>query len=269
MGFGQLIEHTQVFLLILVRVYALLRISPLLSSRTTPGIVRVGLSFFTAVAVLPGVLAVGYPIPESGLQYALLLAGEALVGIITGFTLVLVYSAFQLAGQFFSLQMGFGASQVFDPLAQIQIPVMGQFLYLIAMFTFVSVDGFQKIFLYGVERSITTVRAVDFVYGKDYILRTLFSGLGRIFEQGLVIAFPILGTLILVSITMGLLAKAAPQMNLLMLGFPIAIGVAFVVILLIAPILVETFAKIIDGSFESISRFFAAAKAGAAQGAAP
>jgi len=262
MGFVQLVENAQVFLLVLVRVYAILRISPLLSSGATPGIVRAGLSFFTAAAVLPGVLAVGYPIPEVGLHYALLLAGEAMVGIITGFTLVLVYASFQLAGQFFSLQMGFGASQVFDPLAQIQIPVMGQFLNLIAMFTFVSVGGFQKIFLYGVERSITTVRAVDFVVGKDFILRTLFSGLGRIFEQGLVIAFPILGTLCLISITMGLLAKAAPQMNLLMLGFPVAISVAFIVILLISPILVETFSKIVDGSFDTILRIFSAARGG-------
>jgi len=262
MGFGELINYAQVFLLILVRVYAILRISPLLSSGTTPGIARVGLSFFTAVAVLPGVLEAGYPIPGDGLSYALLLAGEAMVGIITGFTLVIAYASFQLAGQFFSLQMGFGASQVYDPLAQIQIPVMGQFLNLLAMFTFVSVGGFQKIFLYGVERSITTVRAVDFVIGKDFILRTLFSGLGRIFEQGLIIAFPILGTLFLVSVTMGLLAKAAPQMNLLMLGFPIAISVAFVVILLIAPLLVNTFSKIIDGSFETVLKLFGAVRGG-------
>ena len=139
---------------------------------------------------------------------------------------------------------------------------MGQFLNLLAMFTFVSVGGFQKIFLYGVERSITTVRAVDFVIGKDFILRTLFSGLGRIFEQGLIIAFPILGTLFLVSVTMGLLAKAAPQMNLLMLGFPIAISVAFVVILLIAPLLVNTFSKIIDGSFETVLKLFGAVRGG-------
>jgi flagellar biosynthetic protein FliR len=59
---------------------------------------------------------------------------------------------------------------------------------------------------------------------------------------------------------MGLLAKAAPQMNLLMLGFPIAISVAFVVILLITPLLVNTFSKIIDGGFNTILRVFAAAR---------
>jgi len=61
---------------------------------------------------------------------------------------------------------------------------------------------------------------------------------------------------------MGLLAKAAPQMNLLMLGFPIAISVAFVVILLIAPLLVQTFSKIIDGGFETVLKIFAAANGG-------
>ncbi len=260
MGFEEIIRYAQVFLLVLARVYAMLRISPLLSSDSTPGIVRTGLSFFTAVAVLPGVIEAGYPIPGDGLSYALLLLGEAMIGIITGFTLVIAYASFQLAGEFFSLEMGFSASQVLDPLAQIEVPLMGQFLNLIAMFTFLSVGGFQKIFLFGVERSITNVRAVDLVLGKDIILRTMFSGLGQIFQQGLIIAFPIMGTLFLVSVAMGLLAKAAPQMNLLMLGFPIAISVAFVVILLIAPLLVNTFGKIIDGSFDTIFKLFAAVR---------
>jgi flagellar biosynthesis protein FliR len=256
MGFEQIVEYAQIFLLILVRVFAILRIAPLLSSGSTPGIVRVGLSFFTAFAVLPGVIEAGYPIPADGLSYALLIAGEAMIGIITGFVLVLVYGSFLVAGQFFSLQMGFGASQVYDPLAQIQIPLMGQFLNLIAMFVFVSIGGFQKVFLFGVERSVTAVRAIDLVLGKDYILRTLFTGLGRIFEQALVIAFPILGTLFLVSVTMGLLAKAAPQMNLLMLGFPIAITVAFTVLMLILPQLIETFSGILDSGFETMLRVF-------------
>ncbi|MBT3275007.1 MAG: flagellar biosynthetic protein FliR [Spirochaetales bacterium] len=264
MNFEEIIEFAQIFLLVLVRVFAILRISPLISSGSTPGIVRAGLSFFTAAAVFPGVLEAGYPIPDDGLSYALLVGGEALVGIITGFFLVLAYSSFLLAGQFFSLQMGFGASQVYDPLAQIQIPLMGQFINILAMYIFVGTGGFQKIFLFGVERSIASVRAIDFVIGKDYILRTIFGGLARIFEQAMIIAFPILGTLFLVSMTMGLLAKAAPQMNLLMLGFPIAISVAFLIMFLTIPFLVESFGRVIDASFEGILRIFAAGAAGAA-----
>lgn len=184
----------------------------------------------------------------------LLVVGEALVGIVMGFFLTLIYSGFQLAGQFYSLQMGFSASEVFDPLAQIEIPIMGQFLNLIAMLIFLTLGGFQKIFLTGVLRSFQAMRAVDLVIHRDSLFSMIFSGMTRLFEQSLIIAFPILGTLFLVSVTMGLLAKAAPQMNLLMLGFPLAIGTAFLVLLVILPILADVFAAVIDYSFEELLR---------------
>lgn len=254
MALNLLVEHAQLFLLIFARVLALVWIAPLISSGSVPRIARIGLALFAAVTVFPWVLQQGYPIPDTGLAYAALVLGEALVGFILGFYLVLIYSAFLIAGQFFSLQMGFGASQVFDPLSQIQIPIMGQFLNLIAMFIFVTIGGFQRIFLVGVYRSFQAARAVDFITEKDYILRTMFRSLSLLFEQALIISFPILGTLVLVSISMGLLAKAAPQMNLLMMGFPVAIGVAFLVILLALPFIVEGFSNIIDLSFHNLMK---------------
>jgi flagellar biosynthesis protein FliR len=247
-----LINYTQIYLLVLARVFALLRTAPMTSSSNIPSMVRIGLTLFCSIVVLPGVIEAGYPIPDTGLGYAALVIGEAMVGIVLGFFLNLVFAAFLAAGQFFSLQMGFGASQVYDPLAQVEIPVMGQFMNLIAMLVFVTTGGFRKIFLYGVDGSFRVLRAVDLVAGHDFVVRTLLSGLGRMFEQALIISFPIFGTLILVYVTMGLLAKAAPQMNLLMLGFPIAIGVAFVLLVLTVPLLMEVFAKIIDASFEGM-----------------
>lgn len=252
MDFSELIDNTQVFLLVLARVFAMLRLAPISSSTNVPRIARIALSFFCAVLVLPAVLDGGYTVPASGAAYILLLIGEAMVGIVLGFFLTVVFSAFLVAGQFFSLQMGFGASQVFDPLAQVQIPVMGQFLNIIAMFVFISTGGLQKIFLFGVEGSFAALRAIDLVGSSDFVLRTMISGLGKLFEQALIIAFPILGTLILVYVTMGLLAKAAPQMNLLLLGFPIAISAAFLILFLTLPLLMGVISRIIDASFAGI-----------------
>ncbi|MCF7928016.1 MAG: flagellar biosynthetic protein FliR [Spirochaetales bacterium] len=255
MEFGVLsgiVVQAQLFFLIFARIFALIQISPLLSSRAIPQVAKIGLSLFVSSTILPWVADMGYIIPESGLIYAMLLLGEVLVGLALGFLLVLIYAAFQVAGQFFSLQMGFGASQVFDPMAQIRLPLMGQFLNLVAMFVFVSIEGFQRIFLVGVYRSFEAVRAIDFVTERQSFFRLIFSGLSTLFEQALVISFPILGTLFLIHVTMGLLAKAAPQMNLLMLGFPIAIMVAFLILFLSMPFIMETFGRIIDGSFFGI-----------------
>ena len=252
MDFAELIDNTQVFLLVFARVFAMLRLAPITSSTNVPRIARIALAFFCAVLVLPSVLDEGYTVPASGAAYVFLLVGEAMVGIVLGFFLTVVFSAFLVAGQFFSLQMGFGASQVFDPLAQVQIPVMGQFLNIIAMFVFITTGGLQKIFLFGVQGSFAALRAIDLVESSDFVFRTMISGLGKLFEQALIIAFPILGTLILVYVTMGLLAKAAPQMNLLLLGFPIAISSAFLILLLTLPLLMGVISRIIDASFAGI-----------------
>jgi flagellar biosynthetic protein FliR len=175
-----------------------------------------------------------------------------MIGIILGFFLNIIFAVFQVAGQFFSLQMGFGASQVFDPLAQIQIPLMGQFLNIAGMFTFLVISGAQKLLLVGVYRSFQSIRAVDLVAGRSYLLSLFLRSLGELFVNSLTIAFPILGTLLLVSVTMGLLAKAAPQMNLLMMGFPIAIGTALIVIAAATPFLIGAFSRLLEGGFEQL-----------------
>jgi flagellar biosynthesis protein FliR len=234
----------------------MLQIAPLFSSSAIPAIARVGFAMFLAGIIFPAVMLVGYTIPDNIVNYFLLVIGEALIGIIIGFYLVVIFAGFQLAGQFFSLQMGFGASQVFDPLAQIEIPLVGQFLNLVAMFVFLIISGFTKFLIVGVQKSFLSIRAIDLVIGRNVLFELFSTRLGKLFENALTIAFPVLGTLFLISVSMGLLAKAAPQMNLLMLGFPLAIGAAFLILFFCMPFLIELFARIIDLSFEGIAELF-------------
>ncbi len=72
------------------------------------------------------------------MDYVLVVAGEVLIGLTLGFLLSMIFAVFQTAGQFFSLQMGFGASEVFDPLAQVELPLMGELLNLVALLVFIS-----------------------------------------------------------------------------------------------------------------------------------
>lgn len=258
--FGTFVEQSQLFFLIFARIFALLAVSPLTNSSSIPNLARVSLALLASFLVFPGVFESGYPIPQQGLQYFLLILGEALVGILTGFFLVLVFAVFQLAGQLFSLQMGFGASQVFDPLSQIQIPLVGQFLNIIGMLIFVTISGFQQLFMIGVARSFEALRAVDLVLIREDIALEIMSRLSRLFEHALIIAFPILGTLFLIYVGMGLLGKAAPQMNLLILGFPISIFVAFLILMVAMPILAEAFERVINEGFELILRMYRGAE---------
>ncbi len=250
-----LLQNLELFILIFVRIFALISIAPLLSSTGLPGIAKVGLALFTAMVVFPWVAEQGYIIPQSGFAYAMVMVGEIVIGLILGFMLTVIYSAFLLSGQLYSMQMGFGASMVYDPLAQIQIPLMGQFINLMAMLIFVIVGGFQKIFLMGVLKSFESIKAVDLLYMTDPLLKMILRSLTILFEQALIIAFPVLGVLMLISVSMGLLAKAAPQMNLLMLGFPIKISMAFLMLFLAMPFIVEAFNRVIDSSFYELMNF--------------
>lgn len=252
MSLEALLVQAQLFLLIFARVAGLVFTAPLLSGNAVPSMVKAGLSLLTAAALVPWVG--GYPIPDSGTLYAALVLGEALIGITLGFILNIIYSTFQLAGQLFSLQMGFAASQVYDPMAQMELPLVGQFLYLVAMLVLLSVHGLQKIFLVGVYRSFQATTAYTFLERREQLGMLMITSLGDLFSNALIIALPIMGTLFLVSVSMGLLAKAAPQMNLLMLGFPINIGMAFILLFLLMPFLVEAFERIIDFGFVEIAR---------------
>lgn len=248
-----LLNNFRLFLLVFARLAALFEVAPLFSSEAIPQPAKLGFALFATVLVLPWIAAAGYPLPAATGQYLLLVAGEALIGLIMGFFLNLIFAVFQAAGQYFSLQIGFGASEVFDPLAEIEIPLMGQFLNVVGMLTFLVVSGAQKLVLVGVYRSFQAVRAADLVAGRGFLTGELVASIGRLFADALTISFPILGTLLLVSVAMGLLAKAAPQMNLLLMGFPFSIGVAFLIMVLAMPFLVGSISRVVDGGFEALS----------------
>jgi flagellar biosynthetic protein FliR len=254
-----LVTNIRLFLLIFFRIIALVELAPLISSSSIPQLAKIGMAFFVSAAVFPSVLA-GHPaIPTGALDYGLLVLGEVGIGLLLGFLLNLIFGAFQLAGELFSLQMGFSASMVFDPQSQVEVPLMGEFLNLVAMLVFITTGGMTKFLLVGVERSFRYLTAMDLVTHREGIMSLLINGLVGLFQSALTIAFPILGTLLLVSIALGLLARAAPQMDILTMGFPISIGVSFILLFATMPFLMTAMERIIDGSFQSLSGFITTA----------
>jgi flagellar biosynthetic protein FliR len=245
----EIIAAAPVFLLIAVRALAMIETAPLLSSETIPQVAKIALAGFSAYAAFPTALAAGWNVEISSLSFVFLVAGEAIIGIIIGFFLTIIFSAFSTAGQFFSLQMGFGASETFDPLSQIENPLMGQYLNLVAMLVFLSMGGFRELFLGGFWRSIQSISILSLVNGREGVVRMLLAGLSRLFLDAMIISMPILGTLFLTSLATGLISKAAPQINILSEGFPISITVAFILIAATMPFMVEAFSRVVDAGF--------------------
>ena len=282
---NNILSYGPVFLLIAARAVAMIETAPLLSSDAIPQTAKLALAGFTAFAVMPtasmfmvegtaagmaGVSGVGaISLPGAGgilsdlrfepfsFRFLLLLIGEGIIGIIIGFFLTIIFAAFATAGQFFSLQMGFGASETFDPLAQVENPLMGQYLNLVSMLVFLVVGGFRELFLGGFWRSVQSINIVLLIEGRDHVIGLVTSGLSRLFMDAIVISLPILGTLFLTSLATGLISKAAPQINILSEGFPISITTAFILIFASLPFMTEAFARVIDSGFASIQGLYA------------
>jgi flagellar biosynthetic protein FliR len=259
----ELLLNAPVFLLLFARSIAMIEVAPLLSSESVPQTAKISLALFAAFAVFPSAAAqpdwMELPGMTDGvfsLGYALLIAGEGIIGIIIGFFMTIIFAAASSAGQFFSLQMGFGASETFDPLAQIENPLMGQFLNLVAMLTFLVMGGMRDMFLGGFAASVKSLNVVELVNGRENVIFMLSGGLARLFLNAIVISMPVLGTLLLTSLATGLISKAAPQINILSEGFPISISVAFILIMATMPFMVEALGRVLDGGFRSLQDLY-------------
>ena len=254
---SEILNAAPLFLLLAVRALALIETSPLLSGESNPQVARVALAGFAAYAAFPSAQAIDTQGLELvSLSFLLLLAGEAIIGIILGFFVTMIFSAFSTAGQFFSLHMGFSIVETMDPLSQTENPLMGQYLNLVAMMVFLSMNGFRELFLGGFWRSVQSINITSLVAGRETVGSMLFSGLSRLFLDAMVISLPILGTLFLTTLATGLISKAAPQINILTEGYPISVTVAFLLILAILPFMVQAFSRVIDAGFSTLETLY-------------
>lgn len=252
--FDPILLKAPIFFLVAVRVFAMILTTPLLSMQAVPRIAKITLAGSIAFLVMPDAYPGLANIDSFSLHYVLLLVGEGLLGIITGFFISMVFSTFSSAGQFFSYQMGFGASEVYDALAQIENPLLGQYLNLIAMLVFLQINGFQTLFFGGIFRSFQALNCFSLISAKGVFVAFFLKGLTSLFLNAMVIALPVVGTLFLITVAMGLLSKAAPQMNLLSEGFPITILVTFFLLSIALPVMINLFIQIMEQGFLSFEQ---------------
>lgn len=257
----EILSQAPVFLLIFARIFAMLLVLPMFSMRSASRVAKVALAGYIAFFIF-GTCDLSYYLPyiaqdgSFSMEFFLILIGEVLIGIILGFFITMIFSAFSTAGQFLAFQMGFSAASSYDSLSQVENPLMGQFFNLIAMLVFMQTHWFQKLFLQGLVTSFSSLNAISIVQSTESIVKFVISGLSSLFVDALVISLPVMGSLFLISICTGLLTKAAPQMNLLSEGFPIMIMLAFVIIAFILPDMIDFFVRSFEKGFADLFDFF-------------
>ena len=228
------LEQFHIFLLVLLRVGALLVVAPIFGHRLYLARAKVGMALAISLVIFPSVSQVGLNVPEGFLPYALVLVREVIMGIVLGFSVLLLFMSIQFAGQLAGLQMGFGIVNVIDPQSQDQISIIGQFLNILAILLILCLDG-HHIILNGLKASFDVVPLGGVVL-KASIVEKMIVLTSSLFTIAIKISAPILISLFLVSVAMGVLARTVPQMNVFIVGFPVQLAVGIFVLVSSLPL---------------------------------
>lgn len=241
--------------LITVRILVILSFTPIVSASQTPFFIRVVLAIVFAYIVRNS-LGVEFNNPPTDLvSFLILLVGEALIGVIIGFYIQMVFLLLSIISEFFSTQMGLRAAQVLNPLTGVSSMVISQFFSILVMMVFLASYTLQRIFYYGITQSFYALNAGMLFQQQDSsYLGMLFYGFSKLFERSFIIAFPMFIALLIVNVGVGLLGKVAPQMNILVLGLPIQVGLGILLLIFFLPTIVHTMEGMFDDMIHMITR---------------
>jgi flagellar biosynthetic protein FliR len=244
------------YILILIRVFAMFAFTPVFSNDVVP--VRTKAFLAGAIALVCVAFleqAITFQPSQNLIQFGFYVINETLVGFCIGFVVLIFFTIYQTADQFFSFQIGFGISSVYDPLSQVQISITGQLQTLFGFLVFINLGG--------LEQSIKAVIESYKAFGIGGIQNTievfpslLTKGFVDSFRIAAQVALPIIATLFIVTASLGLLARFAPQMNLMMIGFPLYILIGLMFLIMYAPVLFGITGNVMSDVFGLLFKIF-------------
>ena len=237
------------FLWPLTRVAALLSVAPVFGSRTLPGRIRLMLALaltWTLLPLLPPIPVVE-PLSPTGL---LVVAQQILIGLSMGFLLRLVFGALELGGHMIATQMGLGFASLVDPQSGAQSPLLSQFYGLLGTLIFLSLNGHLMLIRFLVE-SFTTLPVASTGVDRD-VLWTLVTWASQMFAGAVLISLPAITSLLVVNLAFGVMTRAAPQLNIFTVGFPISLILGLLIVLYSLPTLMHQLDNLFSEAFRSI-----------------
>ncbi len=233
-------------LLIAGRLVGLFMMMPILRTRGLPRLGKMGFVFFIAMLLFTSKfdenLNVQYA--NSFIGFTMVWLKEFMIGYLLGFSVYTVTSIVYFSGQLLDYQLGFSMVNVFDPMAQMQIPVTGNILSLVINALLVLSGGLHVLLdavFYSYDRiPIGTAEIVV----SDTLIQILLNAMAYFFLFGVKVAMPIVGTILTVDISLGLLVKASPQMNVFVVGMPIKVLVGCTIFMLVIPMMAGIYSEL-------------------------
>lgn len=238
------------FLLVFCRTTGLFLSAPVFNSRQLPAQAKIMLagllSFVVAMATR---VESALPLENAG-YYIMAMIGEVLIGYAMGFVVYLLFAAIQLSGQLIDTQMGFGIVNVMDPQSGLQIPLVGNFQYLLTLLLFLGVNGHHRL----IEALHDSYRLIP-VMGAHFdgqFLEFVMNLAGYMFVLAVKLAAPIVVSLFLADVALGFMARTVPQMNVFIVGLPFKIAGGLLLLIISIPVVLWIVQILMGRFFESL-----------------
>jgi flagellar biosynthetic protein FliR len=233
-----------------LRIGAMLVAAPLFGAGTVTVRVRLAFAFVLALIIAP-------LLPDPPAVEPLSLAGltisiqQVLIGVMIGFVLQMVFSAMTQAGETIALSMGLGFASMVDPQQGVQVPIISTYFVIMSTLIFLALNGHIAL----IELTLLSFHSlpitVDGIGRAD--LWALVSWGSTMFVYGLLVALPAVASMMVVNVSMGVVTRAAPQLNIFAVGFPMMILLGFILLLLTLPVLLPQFTELLAHAFGLLS----------------
>ncbi|MGB9670549.1 MAG: flagellar biosynthetic protein FliR [Halothiobacillaceae bacterium] len=227
----------------LLRIGGLMMVAPPFGARTLPTRVRILAVLLITLVMMPLVPEAPKVDPFSP-EAVLMAANQILIGVGMGFILQLVFAVFINAGEVIAMTMGLGFASAVDPQHGVSVPVISQFYTIVVTLLFLTLDGHLML----VEMLADSFRLMPITaepLGRE-AWWVVVGWAGRMFEGAMWVALPALTALLLTNFALGVMTRAAPQLNIFSVGFPLTLLVGFVMMLLAAPVLRPQFDHLLE-----------------------
>ncbi len=221
------------FLYPLVRVLALIASAPIFGDQQTPVRVKIGLSVLLAILLGP-TLSPMPSVPVGSIPGVLIIIQQVIIGSAMGFTVRLIFSAVELAGELSGMLMGIGFASFYDIRTASNSAVISQWLGIIASLVFLTLNGHLMI-LSLIAESFHALPVGQMMPAQGYYALVKWGA--SIFIYGLQISLPLLAALLITNLALGILNRAAQQLNLFAIGFPITLTIGFLILSVSLPYL--------------------------------
>jgi len=242
-----------------LRVSGFVLTAPAASETVVPGRVKIVLTLALAFLLAPLVeVPAGLSIFSAAGMLAAVL--ELLIGVSIGMVVQLAFEALIFAGQSISLTMGLGFATLVDPQRGAQVPVLGQMFMIFGTLIYLSING--HLMLIGALAESFHTLPIGAHVGQDFLMSVVLWG-ARVFDTGLLIALPAVIALVIVNLALGVVTRAAPQLNLFGIGFTIALLSGFFVLLSGLDGIMSGISALIHSALMAVSDLIGASAAGA------